>query len=322
MEFLYDGRKKGKRILFADCLNTEVIRAAHYLNKNKLAQPVLLGSPVQIREFASQHGMNTTGLKVRNPLHNPRLTGLAKTIFEKSEDKEISLFDVQEKIRTPLWYGMALLEQDAADVLITATILQQKEVVCAEKLILQTFDAAQERVLSALYILKAPDGERPIAFADCHIQARPSAQEMAGIALDTAKNFGNITTEQPRVAILSFSTAGSAEHEMIQNSREAARLAKEMNPSLCIDGEVQFDAAFVPKVAAQKMPDSCLQGKANVFIFPSLNAANNALYLARDLAGYKTIGPILQGTVKTVAFLPEEENQQAIVNLALAASRV
>ena len=319
MEFLYQGLKKNATVCFADSLNIDVIRAAHYLNKHKLAQPVLLGRAVQIREFASAHGLNTSGIKVRNPLHNARLYGLAKTIFEKNRP-EISLFELQEKIKTPLWYGMVLLEQDKADILISGSPAKQQEVIRAMNFVLGKKDNAQG--FSSFFLVYKDETERTMAFADCLFNARPSSRQLAETALNTARNFNKMTGQEAYVAMLSFSTAGSAEHEMAQKIGQAALLAKEMNPGLCLDGEIQFDAAFVPGVAAQKMPGSCLQGKANVFIFPSLNAADIALHLARDLAGYKTIGPFLQNTLKPVAFLPQTSGEQEIVRLVLAASKL
>lgn len=320
MEFLYQGREKGSKILFTDSLNVDVIRAAHYLNRNKLAQPLLLGSVVQIREFASAHGMNTSGLKVRNPLHNPRLFGLAKTIFEKNKGKKLSFYEVQEKIKSALWYGMALLELGQADTLIAGSIAEWQEVGRAAEIVLGKAGFSQN--ISSFCLLFEEKSKRYLAFADCQLNIRPSSQRLAEIAIQAARAFSKITGQEARVAMLSFSTAGSAEHELVHSVSEATLLAKEMNPGLCIDGEVQFDAAFVPHVAAQKLPDSCLEGKANVFIFPSLNAANISLHLARDLAGYKSIGPFLLGILKPVVFLPEEGSEQEIVQHALAASKL
>ena len=223
MEFLYQGREKAKTICFSDGMNLDVIRAAHYLNKKKLAEPLLLGSPVQIREFASAHGLYTSGLKVRNPLHNPRLYGQAKTIFEKNKEDEINLFDIQEKIKTSLWYGMALLEQGLADTLITGSIVQQTEVIRAANIVLGNMEPG--RALSTFYLLYSEANRHTLVFADCNINARPGSQQLAEIALDAAKNFSKITKEEARVAMLSFSTAGSAEHEMPQKVRQAVSIS-------------------------------------------------------------------------------------------------
>jgi len=318
LEIIYQRSGGAKKIYFTSPLNVNVIQAARYLNKNRLAEPILLGSQIAIGDFAAAHHLNLRGLKIRNPLHNTRLYGLAKKVFAKNKQL-FSLFDIQEKLKTPLWYGLSDLQNRQADFLIAGSPSPFDEFLEAVKYFLSAKD---ETFISSFHLLHSQADNQFWAVADCSLNVRPSADDLARIALNTAENFTKITQETARVALLSFSTSGSAAHPLAENVRHAARIAKEKRPDLLIEGEIQLDAAMLPEVAAQKLPNGSWQGKANVFIFPSLNAANIGLDIIKYMAGFSAIGPFLQGLRKPVAFLPEGLSEREIVHIALTGTKM
>ena len=302
---IFNNLPQGKTVIFAEVLNGSLIQAARFLSKNSLAVAVLLGSPITAGNFAANISTNLSGLKVRNPMHDKRFCGTAKKIFENSNPRNHSLYEIQEKLKTPLWYGLQAVKYGQAKFLVIGKNHNTPEVTAAIKNILG--ENSQGNFFSAFHLVYSEEKKYFMAFADCSLNVRPSSKELARIAADTVNSFAGITGLEARAAMLSFSTAGSAKHPLQETVSTAVQIAKEKYPGLLIDGEIQFDSAFVPKVAAQKMPDSQLAGKANVFIFPSQNAGNIGLHLAKHIAGYRTIGPFIQGVNRSVIFLPDSE---------------
>jgi phosphotransacetylase len=311
-------RRKQKKVVFTDAMDIRVIEAARQLFDQKLAMPLLLGTPSEIRTFAEKGGIHTRGLRIHHPMHMDNLNALAKDLFFLRQLKGMTRFDAENSLRDPLTMGAMLIRHKQADVCIGGNITNTPELL---RTAIQLVGVQKNhKTVSSYILLASPDNEKVLAFADCSVVPRPTPQQMADIAIDTADSFVRLTGIEPRVAMLSFSTNKSADHEMTMKVRQAVQLAKQQKPALILDGEIQFDAAIVPKVARQKAPNYRLEGRANVFVFPSLNAANIGYKIAQHLVGLEGIGPVLQGLNGNMQGISIGCSTEDIINLALIAS--
>jgi phosphotransacetylase len=182
--------------------------------------------------------------------------------------------------------------------------------------------APDMKTLSSVFFMISPQADRVLVFGDCGVVPEPNAQQLADIALCAADNFKNVTGETPKVALLSFSTKGSAKHASIDTLHEALKLIRERRPDLAVDGEMQFDAAFVPAIGQRKAPNSKVAGQANVFIFPNLAAGNIGYKLAERLGGYTALGPMIQGLKHPLHDLSRGCSAEDMVQTALLAMRM
>ncbi len=305
-------RKNQKRIAFTDVFDKNVLQAARRLADEKLALPVLLGSPVRVREFAAEAGVSLRGIPVKQALHEPKFDLWVKQFYRRRREK-YSLFESGEKMRDPRWYGAMFLLHGKADICFAGNSGRPAEALRAALTVL----GAQDQHASGFYLLQSPDQSRCYAFADCCITPRPTSDQVADTATATAQSYQRITGQEARVAPLSFSTNGSAEHEMSKKMRAATDEIKARRPDLSADGEIQFDAAVTPTIAAQKFPAGRLNGQANVFIFPSLNAADTGYRIIRDLCGYQSYGAFLQGLRQPYHLLPADCSPEYIVRTAV-----
>lgn len=311
-------RHKPKQIVFTDSLDIHVLQTARYLSDEKLASPILLGTPSEIRSFAESEGIHTRGIRILHPLHMDNFNAMAKDLHELRQFKGMTRFEAEERLRNPLTMGAMLLRHQQADACIGGNIESTAQVLRTSIQILGVKD--NQKYVSSYSLMISPDEEKIFAFADCLVIPRPTSEQMTEIAVTTAGNFEHLTGIEPRVAMLSFSTNKSADHELTQKVRQSVIEAKELKPSLILDGEVQFDAAADYSVARQKAPNCRLQGRANVFIFPSLNAGNIGYYIAKHLVGFKTIAPLLQGLNGNMHVIPKVCSTEDMINLALVAS--
>lgn len=311
-------KKNPQKIVFADALDVRVLQAARRLDEEGLAKPILLGGPIAMRDFAARNGIRTAGLKIQQPLHDKSFEKYAKLFYERRKSKGLTLFEARQQMRIPLYYGAMLLSQDLADVCIAGNLSLTADVLRAAIQVIGTADGFN--TVSSFFLMLSADSDRKFAFADGAVIPNPSVNQLADIALMTADSFQKLTGEAARVAMLSFSTKGSADHEMVDKVRQATELCHQKNPHLLIDGELQFDAAFVPAVAMKKAPKSPVGGKANVFIFPSLNAANIGYKIAERIGGFKALGPFSQGLRKPMHYLSRGCSAEDIMNVALTAA--
>ncbi len=309
---------KPKTVLLPDAQDIRVLQAARYLADQRLAKPVLLGSPVTLREFASDHKINTAGLKVRKPEHDPKFEHLITEFFEKRKVKGMTRREAGEQLKKPLWYAAMSLQNGQADLSVAGNQSTTADVLRTGLQIIG-LEAGMETV-SSFFIMIDPDDSRTFAFGDCAVVPRPSAEQLVDIAISSSRNFEKLTGSEAHTAMLSFSTAGSANHPLAENVIQAVEMVRQRQPGLIMDGEIQFDAAIVPTIAKQKTPDSNLQGSANVFIFPSLNAGNIGYKIAERIAGYQAIGPFIQGLAKPFHDLSRGCSTEDIVNTVIVGS--
>ncbi|MBY0221186.1 phosphate acetyltransferase [Sporosarcina aquimarina] len=280
---------KGKTIVLPEGEDVRILEAAVHLQQEGIVKPLLLGDEEAVGKAAEEGGFDISEIEQINPASASYFDELVEKFMERRGGKA-TLEQAREQVKDVNYFGTMLIYTGRVDGLVSGAAHSTADTVRPALQIIKTKPGIT-KTSGAFIMMKE---EQRLIFADCAITVNPSANELAEIAVEstkTAKAFGI----DPRVAMLSFSTKGSAVTEETEKVVEAAKIAQEMAPELLIDGEFQFDAAYVPSVAAKKAPESVIKGDANVFIFPTLDAGNIGYKLTERLGGYEAIGPILQG---------------------------
>jgi phosphate acetyltransferase len=304
-------RGQARRIVYAEGAEERAIQAAALLRDQSLARPVLLGDAAAVAGRAAALGIVLGGIEVRDPARDGSRARFEERYFELRRHKGLTRQAAADRAAQPHYFGALMVEAGEADGMVSGLNGETKP-------FLPAFEVVKLREgyrrASSVFVMVWP--QRVLFYADCSVNIAPDAatlSEIARASAATARALG----ETPRVAFLSFSTRGSAEHESVDRMREAARLCREAEPDLPCDGEMQFDAAFVPDVARRKAPDSPLAGGANVFVFPDINAGNIAYKITERLAGAAAVGPVLQGLRKPVNDVSRGCSAQDLADVAV-----
>lgn len=298
-------------IVFPEGTDERILEAVARLKKEDVLQPILIGNIDEVKNKAAELNFDIRGVTIYDPITYEEFDELVDAFVERRKGKA-TREDALELLKTPNYFGTMLVYLDKAAGLVSGAVHSTGDTVRPALQIIKTKEGVSKT--SGVFVMVKGD-ERYI-FGDCAINISPTSEDLAEIAVESAKT-AKLFDINPKVAMLSFSTKGSAVSPETEKVVEATKLAQEKAPDVLIDGEFQFDAAFVPSVAEKKAPESPLKGEANVFVFPSLEAGNIGYKIAQRLGEYEAIGPILQGLNKPVNDLSRGCNAEDVYKLAL-----
>ena len=310
-------RKLQNRIVLAEGTELRTLKAAEIILNEKLARIILLGNPDKIEEITFKEGINVSGAEIIDPATDDKRQHYAEMMVEIRKSKGLTIEEALVSLNDPLVFGPMMIKAGDADGEIAGAINATGDVLRPALQYVKTLPGVS--VVSGVFFMLFKDktvGDNGVlVFADCAVMPDPDEQQLAEIAVTTAKTAKSIAGIEPRIAMLSFSTKGSAKHPLVNKVVNATRIAREMDPTLMIDGEMQLDAALVEAVGQLKSPGSKVAGKANVLVFPGLEAANIGYKLVQRLAGAEAIGPILQGMAAPINDLSRGCSVSDIVNM-------
>jgi len=312
---IHKAQKQPKRVVFPEGDNDKILRACHILVDEKIARPILLGNPQQIRLRADDLGVPVEGMDIVNPEDAPQRAHYAEELYRLRRRRGVTLSEAGELLRNRNLFGSMMVHQGDADALVSGVSQHYPDTIRPALQVIKVRGDLHK--VSACYALITRDGDLYF-LADCAVNIESSPEDLAEIALSVAQTARRFEVT-PRVAMLSFSNFGSVRHPLAEKMRRAVELVKQADPTLMVDGEMQADTAVVPEIIEQTYPFSELRGGANVLIFPDLTSANIAYKLLMRLGGAQTVGPILMGMSKPVHVLQRHAEVEEIVNIAALA---
>lgn len=305
-----------KRIVLPEGEEERTIKACEIIKNNSIAEIILIGDVNIIRTKASELGVDLEGIEIEDPKVSKKTDVYVKEFYELRKNKGMTLEKAQKIMQDCLYFGTMMLKMGYVDGLVSGAVHTTGELLRPGMQIIKT--APGIKLVSSFLIMELPTieyGEYGLfLFADGGVNPNPNAEELACIAIDTAESAKRLFNFEPKVAMLSFSTMGSAKHELVDKVAKATEIAKNARPDLQIDGEFQLDAAIDSGVASKKAPGSTVAGNANVLVFPDLQSGNIGYKLVQRFAKAKAIGPICQGFAKPINDLSRGCSVEDIVN--------
>ena len=306
-----------KRIVLPEGNEERTIVATEEIYKQGYAHPILVGNKEEILNKATALNADLTGVEIIDPETSENLSKYIEAFYELRKNKGMTMSKAEKIVRDPLYFGTMMVKLGDADGMVSGAVHTTGDLLRPGLQIIKT--APGVSVVSSFFIMMVPDSvygeEGMLLFSDCAVNPNPNEDQLAAIAIATAETAKNLCKVEPRVAMLSFSTMVSADHELVSKVRTATEKAKELRPDLLIDGEMQLDAAIVESVASQKAPNSKVAGKANVLVFPDLQAGNIGYKLVQRFAKAEAIGPICQGFAKPINDLSRGCSSEDIVKV-------
>ena len=306
-----------KTIVFPEGNDERILKAAQICQQEKLVIPIIVSKEEDVLKCAKEAGVDLEGIDIVDPEKDAKAAEYAEILYEKRKHKGMDQAKARRILSNPLFYAAMMVHTDRADASVAGAVNTTGDVLRAAIHIIGV--AKGYSIVSSTFLMVLPDGT-PLTYADCGVVPNPNTEQLAEIAVASAKTHKSLTGEEPLVAMLSFSTKGSAQHELVEKVRNATALAQELDKDLKIDGEMQLDAAIVEAIGQKKAPGSPVAGKANVLIFPDLQAGNIGYKLTERLAGAEAIGPIIQGLAKPANDLSRGCKVEDVVNVACICS--
>ncbi|ATF71311.1 phosphate acetyltransferase [Enterococcus sp. FDAARGOS_375] len=301
------------KIVFPEATDPRILGAASRLRSEELIDPVLIGNPVEIEKAAEARGINVSNFEILDPENYDRWDEMVEAFVERRNGKATKE-QAEEILKDVNYFGTMLTYMGITEGMVSGAIHSTGDTVRPALQIIKTKPGVS-RTSGAFLMVRGRDQEKYL-FSDCAINVNPNAQELAEIAVDSAKT-AELFEIDPKVAMLSFSTKGSAKAPEVDKVVEATKIAKELAPEYQIDGELQFDAAYISAVAQLKAPESEVAGKATVFVFPDLQSGNIGYKIAQRFGNFEAIGPILQGLNKPISDLSRGSNEEDVYKLSI-----
>ena len=310
-------RTEIKTIVLPEATDSRILEAAQIVKNEGYAKIILIGDEEKVKEIANDKGINIENIQIVNPLKDKKTEEYAKALYELRKSKGMTEEQAHQLILDPVYFGMMMVKLNEADGLVSGAAHSTSDTLRPALQILKT--APGTKLVSAFFIMVVPNCEYgsngTFIFADSGLNEEPDSDKLSEIAISSSKSFEQLIGEKAKVAMLSYSTYGSAHSASTEKIIEATRLVKEKAPELMVDGELQLDAAIVPEVAEFKAKGSPLKGRANVLIFPDLSAGNIGYKLVQRLSIAVAYGPLCQGFAKPVNDLSRGCSSQDIAGV-------
>ena len=295
-------RKEIKTILLPESTDIRILKATEIVKKEQYAKIILIGNKEKTIKIAEEKEIDISGIEIIDPETSDKTNQYAKELYELRKQKGLTEEQAEKLILDPIYYGIMMLKLNEADGLVSGAAHSTADTLRPALQILKT--APNTKLVSGFFVMVVPNcsyGENgTFIFADCGLNEEPDAETLSEIAISSSTSFKQLVNKEPKVAMLSYSTHGSAHSSSTEKVIEATNKVKEKEPELIVDGELQLDAAIIPEVAEFKAPNSILKGEANVLVFPDLGAGNIGYKLVQRLAKAEAYGPLCQGISKPV----------------------